>query len=231
MARYRLEVADRQTGAEAHIEIEAGTEDEAVRLAGQRGWLVASITRIPDVPPPPQPPPAPAPSRPPTPSSEVPLDWPVIRAGAKGRIMRRLGWYAAIGFSATIGVITAIILVGTAAQCLVRPEASSKPARRMSQAAPKREPSFGVFRHGVRDGQGRLDKIVFEVLCYEKEPIIVTGVSYNARFRAFEARPLLLGDFEIAPILAHRTMRFGDTVFVWLDDLRTATIADFPDEV
>jgi hypothetical protein len=45
--RWKLEVADRQSGAESVIELEAESETAAIKEAGQRGLFVSAVSPVP----------------------------------------------------------------------------------------------------------------------------------------------------------------------------------------
>lgn len=46
MKRWRLDVADRSTGIECNVEVEANTEAEAIKLAGSENYLIARVQQI-----------------------------------------------------------------------------------------------------------------------------------------------------------------------------------------
>lgn len=88
---FRLEVIDRNTGAESAIQVQAPTQEAAVRKAGQAGQLVSNVTPLGRVSPPKPPPPPPSP--PPPPAVTTPGE--VVLVNSDGLLVSsaRVAWH------------------------------------------------------------------------------------------------------------------------------------------
>lgn len=161
--KWAISGADRETGRDVSVELEAETETDAVKAAGARGMFVERVRAVP-----PEPIPYASPAQPPWSSRRSPLLW----AAAAGAIV--------LVALAGIGALTSVAIVRSAATTTPPPPAPT-PA-----AAPELE--LTVERVWFQDSSGVEKSAAFSIRNDATRPVTISGVRFNGEFSAVRAR-------------------------------------------